>query len=105
MGYAFVYIIANLRHTVLYTGVTNDLRTRLWEHRTKQNPGSFSARYNLCKLVYFECFDSMEDAIRREKFIKKKGRKWKEDLISEMNPGWEDLTDWVDKLYNKTSKK
>jgi putative endonuclease len=99
MGYAFVYIIANLRHTTLYTGVTNDLRTRLWEHRTKQNPGSFSSRYNLCKLVYFRSFDSIEEAIRMEKLIKSKGRKWKEALIGEMNPGWEDLTGYVDELY------
>lgn len=95
MGYAFVYIITNRHHTTLYTGVTNDLRTRLWEHRTKQNAGSFSAKYNLCKLVYFETFDSIEDAIRREKYIKGKSRKWKAALIEKMNPRWEDLTDRV----------
>ena len=101
MGYAFVYIITNFRHTTLYTGVTNNLPVRLWEHRTKQNPTSFSARYNLCKLVYFRSFDSIEEAIKMEKYIKSKNRKWKEMLISEMNPAWEDLTDYVNKILRK----
>ena len=93
MGYAFVYIITNLHHTTLYTGVTNDLRTRLWEHRMKQNPGSFSARYNLGKLVYFRTFDSIDEAIRMEKYIKGKSRKWKDALTERMNPTWSDLDD------------
>jgi putative endonuclease len=103
MGYAFVYIIANVHHTTLYVGVTNDLRTRLWEHFTKQNPRSFSAKYNLSKLVYFKTFDSIDDAIDFEKYIKGKSRKWKEELITKMNPEWRDLSDWVgykkDKIY------
>jgi len=95
MPYAWVYIITNEHHTTLYTGVSNDLPVRLWEHRTKQNPKCFTARYNLHKLVYYEGFELMEEAINREKFIKGKTRKWKLDLINSRNPEWNDLTDEV----------
>jgi putative endonuclease len=89
---AFVYILTNKHHTVLYVGVTNDLETRHWEHVTKVNKNSFSAKYNLEKLVYFEEFDLIVEAIKREKFIKGKNRKWKEALISRKNPQWLDLS-------------
>src|SRR5690606_9757809 len=95
MPYAWVYIITNEHDTTLYTGVSNDLPVRLWEHRTKQNPKCFTARYNLHKLVYYEGFELMEEAINREKFIKGKTRKWKLDLINSGNPEWNDLTDEV----------
>ena len=95
MPSAWIYIITNERNTTLYVGVTNDLPTRLWEHRTKRNPKSFSAQYNLCKLVYYEPFDSIIEAIKREKHIKGKSRKWKEELIHTMNPEWKDLTEEV----------
>jgi putative endonuclease len=75
----WVYIITNKLDTTLYTGVTNDLPTRLWEHRTKQNPSCFSARYNLYKLIYYESFELIADAIHREKHIKGKTRIWKEE--------------------------
>ncbi len=91
MHCAWVYILTNNRHSVLYVGVTNDLKTRLWEHVSKQSPRSFTARYNINKLVYFEAFDSIVEAIAREKFIKGKSRGWKEALIEEMNPTWNDL--------------
>jgi putative endonuclease len=93
----WIYILTNKRQTTLYVGVTNDLRTRLWEHRTKRNRGSFSARYNLCILLYYEGFDSINEAITREKFIKGKTRKWKEALINAMNSEWTDLTDQFNK--------
>ena len=89
---AFVYILTNKHHTVLYVGVTNDLETRHWEHLTKMNKNSFSAKYNLEKLVYFEEFDSIVHTIKREKFIKAKNRKWKEALINRKNPHWLDLS-------------
>ena len=90
---AWVYIITNKNHTTLYVGMTNDLPTRLWEHRTKQNPSSFTARYNLSKLVYVEGFDSIDDALDRESFIKGKSRKWKEELINSINSEWKDLSE------------
>ncbi len=92
---AFVYILTNIHHTTLYVGMSNDLRTRLWEHQTKRNPKSFTARYNVTKLVYYETCDSIEEALEREKFIKGKIRKWKEELISSKNPEWIDLTEEI----------
>lgn len=89
---AWIYIITNKHNTTLYIGVTNDLPTRLWEHRTKQNPKSFSARYNLYKLIYYESFNSIEEGVEREKYLKGKTRKWKEALIATMNETWNDLT-------------
>ena len=58
---------------------------------TKQNPNCFTARYNIHKLIYYEGFDSIVEAIAREKFIKGKSRKWKEALVQKMNPDWNDL--------------
>jgi putative endonuclease len=89
---AWIYILANKHNTTLYTGVTNDLPTRLWEHRTKQNPNCFTARYNCYKLVYYEGFELIVAAIAREKYIKGKSRKWKENLIKTINKEWRDLT-------------
>ena len=92
---AWIYILTNTRNTTLYVGVTNNLPTRLWEHRTKRNPRCFTARYNLSSLVYYETFELITEAIKREKYIKGKSRKWKEELIKTMNPVWRDLTDEV----------
>jgi len=69
---AWIYIITNSHNTTLYIGVTTDLSTRLWEHRTKQNPKCFSAKYNLSKLIYYESFESIKDAIKRERYLKGK---------------------------------
>ena len=85
-----VYIITNQRHTVLYTGFTSDLSRRIEEHKLKVVPG-FTAKYNLDKLVYFEEFKTQEEARHREKQIKRYRRAWKEKLISQVNPDWEDL--------------
>src|SRR6188768_255138 len=92
MHTAWVYILSTINNTTLYVGVTNDLSTRLWEHRTKQNPKSFTARYNISKLVYYEGFELVTEAIDREKFIKGKSRQWKAELIETMNAEWSDLT-------------
>ena len=87
----YVYIITNKHHSTLYTGVTSDLRGRLWQHKTKYYPHSFSARYNLDKLIYFATYSTIEDAIEMEKVIKGKSRAKKEKIISEQNPQWKDL--------------
>jgi len=92
---AWVYILSNKNNTTLYVGVTNDLPTRLWEHRTKQDPGCFTARYDLFKLIYYQGFESVQDAIEQEKYIKGKKRAWKDELIKTMNADWKDLTEEV----------
>ena len=88
---AHIYLLTNSNHTTLYTGVTTALRTRIWEHQTKSNPKSFTARYNVTKLVYYEGFETLIETFAREKFIKRKSRRWKEELIRSSNPNWEEL--------------
>lgn len=87
----YVYIITNKNKTVLYTGVTSNLRVRLHQHTTKFQLKSFSARYNVCYLVYYEHFGWIQQAIAREKEIKNLLREKKEKLITEQNPNWEFL--------------
>ena len=87
-----VYITANERRTVLYTGVTGDLKTRMAQHRQKLVDG-FATRYNASKLVYYETSLNPLSAIEREKQIKSGSRKKKIALIEEMNPAWRDLYD------------
>jgi putative endonuclease len=94
----FVYIITNKYNSVLYTGVTSDLMERLEQHKLKKHPTSFSAKYNLYKLVYFERFDTIGDAIIKEKKIKGGSRKKKLDLIECTNPEWHDLSNGLDGL-------
>jgi putative endonuclease len=98
--FAWVYILSNKNNTTLYVGVSTDLNTRVWEHKTKVNSSSFTSQYNIQKLVYFEGFDQIEKAIEREKYIKGKSRKWKEALINKINPNWEDVSDGLRKKYN-----
>lgn len=86
----YVYIITNKNNNVLYTGVTSEIRKRIYQHKEKLIDG-FSKKYNLNKLVYFECYDEMTDAIAREKQIKAGSRKKKEELINKENPKWIDL--------------
>jgi putative endonuclease len=88
-----VYILASKKNGTLYTGVTSDLTRRIWEHRNNLIEG-FTSRYEVHRLVYFEQHTSMEEAILREKRIKKWNRAWKIKLIEERNPGWEDL--WLE---------
>ena len=87
----YIYIITNDKNSVLYTGVTSNLGDRINQHKNKKHPGSFSARYNINKLVYYECFESIGEAIKREKQIKGGPRKKKLELIESNNPGWVDL--------------
>ena len=91
MPRGFVYIITNKHHTTLYVGVTSDLRSRIIKHIEKKYPKSFTARYNVNKLVYYEVFDSIMAAIAREKQLKAGPRKQKEGLINKYNPEWSDL--------------
>jgi putative endonuclease len=86
----FVYILTNARHTVLYTGVTNNLLRRVLEHKNKIGC-SFTKRYNVDQLVYFESGDDINQAIYREKQIKAGSRQDKLDLINRTNPEWKDL--------------
>ena len=90
-----VYILTNKHHTVFYTGVTSDLYVRITDHREKRYPKSFTARYNIYKLVYFEAFHSIEEAIDREKQVKKYRREKKLALIDQLNPDWNDLFEEV----------
>jgi putative endonuclease len=85
-----VYILANRHHTVLYTGVTNDLVRRVFEHRAKLFAG-FAPQYNVDKLVFFEAFTDVIAAIAREKQIKGGSRAKKAALIAAVNPDWADL--------------
>ena len=92
----YVYILTNPRHTVLYTGVTNDLEQRVFEHKAKNNKG-FTAKYSCSALVYFEEFGDIVEAIHREKQLKKYHRQWKRELIDKSNPKWKDLSEgWYD---------
>ncbi|HBT09426.1 MULTISPECIES: GIY-YIG nuclease family protein [Leeuwenhoekiella] len=89
----YIYILTNKNHTVLYIGVTSDLKRRLKQHKQKSNKG-FTGKYNVEKLLYFESSPYVENAIKREKQLKKWNRAWKENLINEMNPDWNDLS-WI----------
>ena len=89
-----VYIITNRRNGTLYTGVTNDLKRRVWQHKNKSLPG-FSAQYGLGRLVHFETYRDISNAIGREKQIKAGSRVKKIALIEKGNPQWTDLrADW-----------
>jgi putative endonuclease len=86
----YVYILASQIGGTLYIGVTNDLIRRIAEHKSKAAEG-FTKRYDVERLVYFECFEDIENAIRREKRLKKWTRAWKISLIEKENPNWNDL--------------
>jgi putative endonuclease len=86
----YVYLLTNINNTVLYTGVTNDLERRCYEHKKKLVEG-FTKKYNVDKLVYFEIFDLIDMAIAREKQIKGYSRLKKNELISKFNEGWNEL--------------
>ena len=87
----FVYILANKRNGTLYIGVTKSLFVRSFQHKFKINPKSFTAKYNITRLVYFESYAYVQEAIRREKQLKKWEREWKIELIEKENPTWRDL--------------
>jgi putative endonuclease len=93
-----VYIMANKRNGTLYTGVTSDLKTRVYQHKTHCYPESFTAKYGCNMLVYYRSFHRIEEAIAEEKRIKGGNRKNKLKLIETLNPNWNDLweeiTEW-----------
>ncbi len=86
----YVYMTTNQGNKVLYIGVTSDLKKRIFEHKEKLSQG-FTEKYNVNKLVYFEETNSIEEAITREKQMKKWNREWKNNLINRFNPKWKDL--------------
>ena len=86
-----VYLLTNDTNVALYTGVTNDLIRRVYEHRQNFDPQSFTARYRIHKLVYYESCSDVRSAIEREKQIKGWNRKRKNKLVESMNPNWKDL--------------
>ena len=88
----YVYILASDRNGTLYVGVTNDLARRVYEHRNDLIEG-FTKRYGVHRLVWFEVHGDINEAIIREKRIKKWNRSWKLRVIEEMNPDWIDLTE------------
>jgi len=87
----YVYINTNKSNRVLYTGVTNNLLNRYSQHQTKENQKSFTAKYNVNKLVYYEVYCDIRDAIAREKQIKNLVRRKKIEMINKFNYGWKDL--------------
>ena len=87
----YVYMMASRKHGTLYIGVTADIVRRVWEHRDKVFPESFTARYNVNRLVWYQEFDDITDAISHEKRMKRWRREWKVQLIEESNPEWDDL--------------
>jgi len=92
MGQYFVYILASKKNGTLYIGVTSNLLKRVYEHKNNLVEG-FTQKYNVHKLVYYEIYQNIHDAITREKRIKKWKRQWKIELIEQSNPNWEDLFD------------
>jgi len=86
----YIYIMTNKGNTVVYTGVTNSLKRRVYEHKEKLVDG-FTKKYNIAKLVYYEVFEDIENVILREKQIKGGSREKKIELINSMNKEWRDL--------------
>ena len=100
----YVYILASQRNGTLYVGVTSNLIKRIWEHKNKAIEG-FTQKYNVDKLVYFEQYHDPENAIKREKRLKKYDRRWKLELIEKENPEWRDLyTDLVSGLPDQVGQ-
>lgn len=90
-----VYIMTNKNCTVYYVGVTSDLCSRVLEHKEKRYPNSFSARYNTDILAYYEAYSTIEEAIAREKQLKKYSKMKKRTLINQFNPEWKDLFEQI----------
>ena len=90
MRYGYVYLLCNRKNGAIYLGVTNNLGERLREHKEKQNKG-FSADYDVTRLVWFDSFDLVIDAIQREKTMKGWSRQWKINTIEKNNPDWKEI--------------
>ena len=91
-GIYYLYILASKRNGTLYIGITNDLITRIYQHKNNLIPG-FTSQYNIHNLVYYETYNNINDAISREKQMKAWQRSWKIRLIEKGNPMWKDLYD------------
>ena len=91
----YVYILSNNTNVAIYTGVTNDLARRIYEHKKDLNQNSFCSKYGIHKLVYYEIIDDVESAIAREKQIKGWKREKKNKLIESINPNWKELYGFV----------
>ena len=87
----YVYILANATNVAIYTGITNNLIRRVWEHKENADPKSYTAKYHIHKLVYYEETTDVRIALEREKQIKDWNRKRKNQLVESMNPSWRDL--------------
>lgn len=86
----YIYIVTNYTHSVVYIGVTSNLTARIFQHKHKVAEG-FTNKYNVNHFVYYEVYDNIVDAIAREKYLKGKTRKYKNELINKFNPEWKDL--------------
>lgn len=91
----YTYIVTNKPRGVLYTGHTDDINKRAWEHRTHALKGSFSDKYNCEALVWYDVFETREAAVGRERQIKNWKRAWKIELIEQENPDWRDLASTI----------
>jgi putative endonuclease len=94
----YVYILASAPYGTLYTGHTDDLAKRVWDHQQKVRPYSFTAKNGVSRLVWFENFELRENAFRRERRIKEWRRSWKIELIEAENPSWRDLSEDLNNL-------
>ena len=94
--YYYVYILASKRNGTLYVGFTTNLIKRIWEHKNNIVKG-FTEKYQIHSLVYYEQFEDKDEALKREKLLKKWHRKWKLDLIEKENPTWKDLYEEITK--------
>ena len=90
----YIYIMTNKYNSVLYIGVTSNLPKRIWEHKNNVVEG-FTKDYNLTKLVYYEVYELITTAIEKEKYLKGKTRKYKQNLIKDFNPEWKDLYEQI----------
>lgn len=96
MNAYYVYILASQRNGTLYTGITNDLSKRIWEHKQGVADG-FTKQHNVKTLVHYETYNDVTEAIAQEKRLKRWHRKWKLELIERDNPQWKDLYDDLNK--------
>lgn len=101
MKHWHIYIMTNKLQGVLYVGITDNIDERIKEHKLKVYPKSFTAKYNCDKLVYIEEFSDGNEAVKREKSLKKWKREWKIKLIEELNPSWMDISLNWNLNYNK----
>ncbi|MEM9732872.1 MAG: GIY-YIG nuclease family protein [Pseudomonadota bacterium] len=92
MAKGYVYILASRKNGTLYTGMTKDLPGRFFDHKHELTPG-FTSKYGVKRLVWFDIYDMVVDAIQREKTVKKWPRQWKINLIEQENPDWNDISD------------